>query len=141
MLRVKDLMTTRLDAVPPETSLHEALSIMNRDGCRQMPVVDGGRLVGIITDRDVRLAVNSPVLEEDLGLAREDVLDGLTVARCMTPDPVTVTSDTSAYEVADLLCLRKFGALPVVDDGELVGIVTVIDYLRHFAAQAERGAD
>jgi CBS domain-containing protein len=52
----------------------------------------------------------------------------------MTPDPLTVTPDTPAYIAAEILASYKFGALPVLKDGELVGIVSVTDFLNHFSA-------
>ena len=54
----------------------------------------------------------------------------------MTPNPQTVRSDTPLGEVADLLALNKFGAMPVVDDGELVGMISYIDFLKHYAANS-----
>lgn len=132
MLTVRDLMSNALDSVTPDASLHDALSKMNRAGFRHLPVVDAGKLVGIITERDLRLAVNSPVLDEDL-TPRETVLNELTVGECMTPDPQFVSPDAAAHEVADLLSLNKFGAMPVVKDGALIGMISYVDYLKHFA--------
>ena len=134
MLRVKDLMNDALKVASPDSHLHEVLSMMNQAGCRHLPVVKNDILVGIITDRDIRLAVNSPVIKEDADLNREEVLDDIRVENCMTPDPQCVSSDTPLYEVADLLTLNKFGAMPVVDDGNLVGMISYIDFLKHYAA-------
>lgn len=135
MLTVRDLMTAKPDTVGPTASLREVLARMNRDGCRHLPVVEGGRLVGIITDRDVRLAVNSPLIAEDQALHREEILDGIEAQACMTREPVSVAPDTPAREAADLLRLYKFGGLPVLESGALVGIVTTVDFLRHVAEQ------
>jgi CBS domain-containing protein len=107
---------------------------MNRAGYRHLPVVSNDKLVGIITDRDVRLAVNSPVIDRDTDVKRESVLDQVQVKDCMTPDPQCVPSHTAAHEVADLLCLNKFGAMPVVDEEKLVGMISYVDFLKHFAA-------
>jgi CBS domain-containing protein len=107
---------------------------MNQAGYRHLPVVADDKLVGIITDRDLRLAVNSPVVQEGADLKRETVLDEVQVDQCMTPDPQCVSSDTPAHEVADLLSLNKFGAMPVVDEGKLVGMISYIDFLKHYAA-------
>ena len=52
----------------------------------------------------------------------------------MTPDPQCVAPDTPLYKVADLLVINKFGAMPVVDDGRLVGMISYIDFLKHYAA-------
>jgi acetoin utilization protein AcuB len=135
MLRVRDLMSAAPEVVPPDADLHEVLVKMNRHGYRHLPVVEDGQLVGIITDRDVRLAVNSPVLEEDAHLTRQEALEGVRAFDCMTPDPQCVTSDMPLYEAADLLSLNKFGAMPVVDEGKLIGLISTIDFLKHYAAQ------
>jgi acetoin utilization protein AcuB len=138
MLTVNDLMTFDPDAVSPDVPLSEVVAKMNRDGCRQLPVVEDGKLVGIVTDRDVRLAVNSPIIEEEHTVRHEEraeLLHQLVVASCMTVEPMTVTTDLPAREAADLLALYKFGALPVVDDGKLVGIISVTDFLRHMASR------
>lgn len=134
MLRVKDLMSDTLEVVSPDAHLHEVLVKMNQAGYRHLPVVENDKLLGIITDRDVRLAVNSPVVNEEADLIRETVLDEIRVGDCMTPDPQCVSSDSPAYEVADLLSLNKFGAMPVVDEGRLLGMISYIDFLKHYAA-------
>jgi acetoin utilization protein AcuB len=134
MLRVKDLMSNALEVVSPDAHLHDVLIRMNQAGYRHLPVVADDKLVGIITDRDLRLAVNSPVVQEGADLKRETVLDEVQVDQCMTPDPQCVSSDTPAHEVADLLSLNKFGAMPVVDEGKLVGMISYIDFLKHYAA-------
>ena len=127
-------MSQALEVVSPDTHLQDALIKMNRAGFRHLPVVADDKLVGIVTDRDLRLAVNSPVIEDQADLTRETVLDGVRVYDCMTPNPQCVSSDTPLHEVADLLCLNKFGAMPVVDEGKLVGIISYIDFLKHYAA-------
>ena len=134
MLCVKDLMSDTLEVVSSDAPLHDVLTMMNRAGYRHLPVVENNTLVGIITDRDVRLAVNSPVIKEDADLKREAILDGVRVDDCMTRDPQCVSSDTPAHEVADLLALNKFGAMPVVDAGKLVGMISYVDFLKHYAA-------
>ncbi|MGW8318842.1 MAG: CBS domain-containing protein [Candidatus Promineifilaceae bacterium] len=135
MLTVGDLMTVNPDTVTPETTLREVINLMKVECCRQLPVVDReGRLVGIITDRDVRLAMNSPIVLHGRW-QDEELLDTATASSCMTPDPITVTSSTPAYRAAEMLSAYKFGALPVVDKGQLVGIITVTDFLDRFAAE------
>jgi len=133
MQNVHAFMTSNPTTVTPETSLRELLALMNTHGWRQVPVVRDGLLQGIVTDRDVRLAVNSPVLAEEEHLDRADLLEELTVESCMTRDPVTVMPDQPAREAADLMCVHKYGALPVVEDGRLVGIITSEDFLRYIA--------
>jgi acetoin utilization protein AcuB len=134
MLQVKDLMSERLEVVAPDAPLHDVLKTMNRGGYRQIPVIADDKLVGIITDRDIRLAVNSPVIKQNVDYSREAILDGVKVNDCMTCDPQCVSSDTPLNEVAELLSLNKFGAMPVLDDGKLVGMISYIDFLEHYAA-------
>ena len=134
MLRVRDLMSDTLEVVSPDAHLHDALTTMNQAGYRHLPVTADGELVGIITDRDIRLAVNSPLVAADADLTRESVLDDVRVDDCMTSDPQCVSSDTPLHEVAELLMLNKFGAMPVVDEGKLVGMISYIDFLKHYAA-------
>jgi acetoin utilization protein AcuB len=135
MLIVGDLMTSDPETVRPDTTLRKVVERMKIGCCRQLPVIDhDGRLVGIITDRDVRLAMNSPIVLHGRW-QDEELLDTAVAESCMTPDPVTVSSTTPAYRAAETLSAYKFGALPVVDDGRLVGIITVTDFLDRFAAQ------
>lgn len=133
MLTVNDLMTIDPQTVTPDTSLRQVLDIMKREGCRQLPILDEGKLIGIVTDRDVRLALNSP-LSVRVREVNEEMLDRITAQSCMTPNPVTVTPNTPAYRAAEILSLYKFGALPVLDGETLVGIITVTDFLDYFVA-------
>lgn len=133
MLAVKDIMTAEPCCIEPATPVGEALRLMKERRCRQLPVCDrAGRLVGILTDRDVRLAMNSPfVLHE-----RADdtaLLEKTPAEACMTPNPLTIDADAPAALAADRLREYKFGALPVMHGGELVGIVTVSDILRSYS--------
>lgn len=133
MLTVADLMTLEPDVVTPDTSLLEVFERMKADACRQFPVLDqDGQLVGIITDRDLRLAMNSPLV---LHARSEDLLllGAAAVGAVMTPHPVTVSPDTPACQAARMLSTYKFGALPVLEKDELVGIVSVTDFLEYFA--------
>jgi acetoin utilization protein AcuB len=136
MLRVKDLMSDALETVSPDAHLHDALTRMNRAGYRHLPVVENDKLVGIITDRDIRLAVNSPLVEAEADLTREAILDDVRIDDCMTRDPQCVSPDTLLHEAADLLTLNKFGAMPVVDGDKLVVMISYIDFLKHYAASA-----
>jgi acetoin utilization protein AcuB len=131
---VGELMTRNPIAVGPKTSLRQVLTTMKEDDCRQLPIVDdNNKVIGIVTDRDVRLAMNSPLVLRERW-QDETLLDTVTAEGCMTANPLTVTEDTPLYQAAQLLCDHKFGALPVTKNGELVGILSVTDLLRRFIA-------
>lgn len=134
MLTVNDLMTIIPNTVTPQSTLRQVVEVMKTQSCRQLPVLDNGVLVGIITDRDVRLVMNSPLILHGRW-QDEEILDNITAENCMTPDPMIVSPDTPAYQAANMLSIYKFGALPVVDNGTLVGIITVTDFLNYFAMQ------
>jgi acetoin utilization protein AcuB len=131
-LTARDLMTSEPDTVTPESTLREALALMNVADDRQLPVLENGRLVGIITNRDIRLALDSPLVDKDSAI-RMQILHEHLVAECMTPDPITVNPDTPIYEVSEILISHKFGGLPVVDGDNLVGIITITDLLRQLS--------
>lgn len=135
MLTVRDIMTTSPCTVKPDTLLQDVINLMKITGCRQMPVlVDEGRLVGIVTDRDVRLAMNSPIVLHGRW-QDEELLARVTAESCMTPNPISIEPEMPAYRAAEMLSAYKFGALPVVESGKLVGIITVTDFLDRFAAE------
>ena len=126
---VREVMTPDPLTVQPDDTLRTAQERMSECACRRLPVVDeNGRLVGIITDRDVRLALNSPLVLRERW--QDDMLiNQTTVEVCMTPDPVVVAPDSPLQDAADMLLQRKISGLPVVDGDRLVGIVTVTDLL------------
>lgn len=137
MLTTNDLMTIDPEAVTEDAPLREVVAAMNRANIRQVLVVDGKKLVGIVTDRDVRLAVNSPLTTEE-PLQRLELLNGFKAKDCMTANPRCVTPETPIHKVAELLSMYKFGALPVVKNDELVGIITVTDLLNQMALIPEQ---
>jgi acetoin utilization protein AcuB len=135
MLTVRDLMSANPETIQPDTPLRAVINVMKVARCRQLPVVDEhGLVIGIVTDRDVRLAMNSPMISRSRW-QDEERSETTTAGSCMTPDPLTVASGEPAYRAAEILSTYKFGALPVVDAGELVGIITVTDFLDRFTAQ------
>ena len=113
---VKDCMTPNPFIVGPDEDVKNVFSLLNKHRFRQVPVVKDGKLVGIVTDRDLRAAV----MEEN----------HLVVADIMSSNPVTVSEDAAVEEAARIIRERKFGSLPVVSKtGELIGIITVTDIL------------
>jgi acetoin utilization protein AcuB len=134
-MRVSELISGPPITIPPDTPVLEARRIMQARTIRHLLVVEDGRLVGIVTDRDIRLNMPSPattlsVWEVNYLLAR------LTVREVMTTSVIVVEPDRHAHEAASLLLAEKIGALPVVDGDRLVGIVTETDFLRAFVENA-----
>lgn len=128
-MRVSEWMTRSVESVGPETPISEAKQLMERRKIRHLPVVEKGRLVGIVTDRDIRLNLPSPatslsVWEINYLLAR------LSVGEVMTKKPITVEAGKPVTDAAKIMLDHRIGALPVVEDGQLVGIVTETDLLR-----------
>lgn len=131
MMKVQDLMTISCITAPPTMPVLEARPLMLEKRIRHLLVTDGPKLVGIVTDRDIRLNLPSPatslsVWEINYLLAR------MTVGSVMSKDVVTIGSGADAREAAQMLLDHRIGALPVVDRGRLVGIITETDLLRAF---------
>ncbi|HVO31224.1 MAG TPA: CBS domain-containing protein [bacterium] len=119
-------------------SLRTAVELELQKKIRHIPIVDAkGALVGILTDRDIKRALPSPVvhLDED---ERERLLDETQLARIMTRDPMTVAPGTPVAEAVRSMLAKKVGGLPVVENGKLVGIFTQGDALRAYLERLER---
>jgi acetoin utilization protein AcuB len=127
MLLVRDSMAKEVVTVRPETTAEEALALCRGNGIRHLPVLEGGWLVGIISDRDLRLA--TPALgDPDRALA----LGRIRVADEMAKEVVTARPEDPIEEAAMEMYERKIGCLPVVGHDGLVGIVTSSDVMRAF---------
>lgn len=128
---VRSRMTTRVHTASPHTTLAEALGIARTHRIRHLPVMDGDLLVGLVTDRDLRLAM-PPLWAAE----REAMLAALNVRRVgevMVRAIITTTPDTPLEDAARQFYTHRIGCLPVMEDGRLVGILTETDVLRAFA--------
>lgn len=131
-MTIRELMTGGLITVRVETSVRQARDLLAKEGIRHLPVTGpGGVLAGIVTDRDIRL--NLPSRATSLS-AQEitHLLSRLTVAEIMPRSVITIAPDRPARDGAQLMPEHKIGALPVLDDGHLVGIITETDIVRAF---------
>jgi acetoin utilization protein AcuB len=129
-MRVKNWMTPAPATIYSDALVRGAADMMKTRRLRHLPVVDhGGRLVGIVTDRDLRQVAFGPALRRRLPDLAE-TLKTLTVQEIMTRGVVTVRPSTEIREAARLMHARKIGALPVVDGDRVVGILTESDILR-----------
>jgi acetoin utilization protein AcuB len=118
---VRDIMTTTVITIAPDQTLEEACSIMHAKNIRHLPVVEGGRVVGVVTDRDVHGATSALLTApcSPHGLVRD----------AMSKPPKTADALDSVEETAYTMRTLKIGCLPVVAGETLVGIVTGIDLL------------
>jgi acetoin utilization protein AcuB len=129
-MNVTEIMTKAPLTVTPSETVAQADELMTSNKIRQLPIVDENRLVGIITDRDIRSFLSASLLESPE--TREKALN-TKVREIMTTSPITLSPDDDLEEAVELLIEEKMGGIPVVDDVEdLVGIVTYVDVLRCF---------
>ena len=129
-MKIVDIMTKDPLTVTPAETIGQADDLMNTNRIRQLPVVKGKDLVGIVTDRDIRSFLSGSLLESPE--TRERALAS-AVQEIMTTDPITVSPDDDLQEAVELMIDEKIGGIPVVDEAEgLVGIVTYVDVLRCF---------
>ena len=133
---VKDWMTPDPITIAPTTTLPEANRLMKECNIRRLPIVENGRLVGIVTLGDVREA--SPSTATSLSIYELNyLLSRLTVGQIMTHDPISITPDTSIEAAARLMLEHKIGSLPVVDGTRVVGIITESDIFRLLVTEGE----
>jgi acetoin utilization protein AcuB len=136
---VRDCMTCDPASVRPNDSLQRVVELLRRRDIRSVPVLEDGRLIGIVTDRDVRqVAPGYPLLHDEKEIRR--YTERLTVTAAMTADPMTIAPDAPLIDAAKVLETYRISALPVVDGTELVGMLTVTDLLRAFVEQNEEKA-
>jgi acetoin utilization protein AcuB len=139
-MKVREIMTTPPLTVGLDMPVLEAQKLMTMHRIRHLPVTDGGRLVGFVTDRDSRLNLPSPatslsIWEINYLIAR------LTVESVMTKAVITVTPDRDAAAAGRIMLDHKIGALPVVDRGMVVGIVTESEMLRAFVTMVAASSE
>jgi len=118
-MKVKNWMITEVVVVSPEDTIEKAIQLMKKHSIRHLPVVEDDRLIGLVTESDLR-----PYLTQDKMT--------LPLKEVMILDPITVSPETYIDEAAKLIYKYKIGGLPVVNQGKLVGIITVTDILEAF---------
>jgi acetoin utilization protein AcuB len=143
-MRVRELMNRNLVTIGASSSCREALARMHRARVRHLPVLrDDRALVGVVTDRDLRhLLFTAPVDAEPRSTRVETVLENAAVGDVMSSPAITIDSSADVSDAARMMRRGRVGALPVVDGGRLVGIITETDLLREICrADAECSAD
>ncbi len=129
---VARLMTRVPVVVAPHDPIPDAWTLMKGARIRHLPVVDGARVVGLLSRRDLLAAIGDR--------APAHLPRPLTVAEVMSAPAITVDADRRALEAGELLCRRRLGALPVTRAGRLVGMVAVTDFLYYLASLPEHAA-
>lgn len=128
-MRIRDVMTKNPITVDSGTLVLDAQKIMRENNIRRLPVVDKGKLVGIVTQHDLLLAAPSPATSLSIHELNY-LLARMKVKEIMKKDPVTVSPDTPFEEALRIGQEKKVGSFPVVDKGKLVGIATESDLVR-----------
>lgn len=125
MISVQEIMTPDPHTLGPDSTLCEVRRLMAEHHIRHVPIVGaGGRLAGLVTERDVLAAMGS-VLDPD----RQQREDAVPIGSFMKPDPITITPRDSLRGAALFMEKHRYGCLPVVEDGRLCGIVTDSDFV------------
>jgi acetoin utilization protein AcuB len=130
--RVRDIMAEKIVTISADDRLSTVEDIMTLGGVRHMPVVRGGRLVGVVSERDL-LRASLSNLTEFGSEQRRAFLQAVEIKRVMSTPPIVIHPDATAEEAALVMAEQKIGCLPVVEADELVGLVTETDLLRYFA--------
>lgn len=128
-------MTRDLKTVGPDDSLKRAAEVMRQFRINHLPVVEEGRLVGILSDTDLRNAS----LEGRSGIPGEEPPRGGKVREVMKTEVWSLTPEDSVEDALLVICTKRFGALPVLSGDKLVGIITKIDLLNAFADVLDLG--
>lgn len=137
-MKVRDLMQTEVMTLSVYDCLDIADDIMRLGRVRHLPVLDGDRLVGMVTQRDLFRAGMSSVLDLD-SESNRGWLEKVTVRDVMTKDVTTISSGATVQSAVSQMLDRKIGCLPVVDDGNLLGLLSETDclaYLSHLLESA-----
>jgi CBS domain-containing protein len=124
-LTVADAMTKDPVTLGPEDSLMMAVEVMRKRGIRRVPVVVADTLVGLLAEGDLKRAQPSALSDSEEEFVR--VMDETPISRIMIQNPMTTTEHVPLLDAAQTLHTTKFGALPVLRDGKLVGILTDSD--------------
>lgn len=128
MLQVRQFMTTPVTSLSSTARLLEAGLLLRAGRIRHIPIIDDGQLVGILSDRDIQRCTPSMLTR----VAAEEynaIFENTPISRVMTREPQHVSPDTPLQTAAELLRAHKLGCLLVVEDGNVVGIITKDDML------------
>ena len=130
--RVRDVMSRKMVTISESDTLSTVEDIMTLGHVRHMPVVRAGKLVGVVSERDL-LRASLSNLTEFASEERRAFLHVVEIAQVMSAPPIVIDVDASIEEAARVMAEHKIGCLPVIENGSLLGLVTETDVLRFFA--------
>ena len=139
-IQVRERMTPSPVTIGSGASLGDAIRLLVKHNVRELPVVERGRLIGIVTDRDIRQVAPSYPLFRD----EEEIrihLDNIKVACAMSPDPLVIAPTADILEAAAMMLRYRIGSLPVMHQNRVVGIISVTDVLKLFLEQNQKRTD
>jgi len=126
---VRDIMTTEVTTLGRNDSLQLAKDIMTLGRVRHFPVTEDGKVVGVVSQRDLYKASLGSVMKYG-EKAQRAFLEGIVVKEVMSDPPITIAPHVSVQEAARLMMEKKIGCLPVLEGAQLVGLVTETDMLK-----------
>jgi len=132
-MRTEKAMTRDVVCISPEDSIADAYEIMTEWEIRHLPVLEGGILVGILSDRDALIYASK-------GTGNQLRFEDVTVADAMTPNPIKCRRNTEISTLCELMLRHKIDSMPIVEDHELVGLVTSSDLIQLLFELQEAGA-
>lgn len=127
---ITEIMSKNPITISPSKTLYEVEELLNRHNIRHIPVIDGDRLVGVISRSDL-LKISVADLNDDEDGVESVIFDNYTISQVMTKMPVFIDISYSVKDAAELLSQQSFHSLPVVDEGKLIGIVTSTDLIKY----------
>jgi acetoin utilization protein AcuB len=125
---VRQFMTSPVTSLPSSARLLDAGLLLRAGRIRHIPIIDDGQLVGILSDRDVQRCTPS-LLTRVTADEYNAIFEDTPVARVMSRDPQHISPDAPLHKAAALLREQKLGCLPVVENGQVIGIITKDDML------------
>jgi acetoin utilization protein AcuB len=127
---VSNWMSKDVSTVDVEDSMHDAVKLLKEKGIRMLPVLKKGKLVGIVTDRDLKRSAASDATTLDVHELLY-LVSKIKVGSIMTKNPITVPQNFTVEETAEVLLKNKISGVPVVDqNGDVVGMITQTDLFR-----------
>jgi CBS domain-containing protein len=146
-MKISEIMTRNVYTTTPEATLKESLDLLARERINGLVVVEGEQVVGVVTKADIFRAIlptQADICEDELLMKDPEYVEdrifkclGTTVDKIMATPPVTTPSNVPIVKAGTILVLRRIKQIPVVDDGVLVGIITLSDIISALRKKSE----